>query len=89
MENVPVTATRQHNSALSELIEGFQDASYAVRIQPKILNATNCAVPRDRRRLFLMGAKRGTGMPDYPAPTTMLGLQARPRERDDEGNHSG
>jgi DNA (cytosine-5)-methyltransferase 1 len=34
-----------------------------------VLNAADFAVPQDRQRLFLIGARRGLPMPDYPAPT--------------------
>jgi len=72
MENVPGMATGEHTRLLSELIEGFQRAGYAVRIPPRILNAANYGVPQDRRRLFLLGARRGTALPDYPAPQSVL-----------------
>lgn len=75
MENVPGMATGLHTRLLSELIEGFQEAGYAVRIPARILNAANYGVPQDRRRLFLLGAKRGIALPNYPSPQSRLPLR--------------
>src|SRR5271154_4136881 len=72
MENVPGMATGHHTRVLSELIEGFRRAGYAVRIPPRILNAANYGVPQNRRRLFLFGARRGTSLPEYPSPQSIL-----------------
>ena len=76
MENVPGMATGQHTRLLSELIEGFRRAGYAIRIPPRILNAANYGVPQDRRRLFLLGARRGTSLPDYPSPQSILPMRS-------------
>ena len=71
MENVPGMATGQHHRLLDELLERFDRDGYAV--QHQILNAANFGVPQDRRRLFLIGYRRGAGLaarPDNPAPTS-------------------
>lgn len=71
-ENVAGMATGHHHALLDELIEGFEGLGYAVRMPFKILNAGNYGVPQDRRRLILIGARRGTKLPDYPAAATRL-----------------
>jgi DNA (cytosine-5)-methyltransferase 1 len=72
MENVPGMATASHTALLSELIERFQNLGYRVRLPYQILNAANFGVPQDRKRLFLVGARRGTALPDYPQALTAL-----------------
>lgn len=69
MENVPGLATGAHHQLLDELIEKAEAAGYRV-VQPyQILNAADFGVPQDRRRIFLLGARRDVRMPEYPAPT--------------------
>ena len=72
MENVPGMATGQHTQMLDELIDGFREAGYRVRLPYRILNAANYGVPQDRRRVFLLGARSDTRLPDYPRATTRL-----------------
>ena len=72
MENVPGMVTGPHNDLLFELIKRFGELGYKVRMPYKILNAANFGVPQDRRRLFLIGARSTTTLPEYPAPVTML-----------------
>lgn len=70
MENVPGMATGAHNQLLRELVAGFEEAGYRVRLPYRILNAADYGVPQDRRRLFLLGARKDYPLPDYPLPTT-------------------
>jgi DNA (cytosine-5)-methyltransferase 1 len=72
MENVPGMVTGPHNDLLFELIKRFGELGYKVRMPYKILNAANFGVPQDRRRLFLIGARSTTTLPEYPEPVTML-----------------
>lgn len=69
-ENVKGLTVGQHRRFLDELIEEFESIGYEVRKQWKVLNAFHYGVPQDRQRLFLLGAKRGLRVPDYPAPLT-------------------
>ena len=71
MENVPGMATGAHTALLSELVDRLKDIGYKVRQPHRILNAANFGVPQDRRRLFLLGARSDTFLPEYPAPVTM------------------
>ena len=70
MENVPGMATAAHTQLLRELIAGFDDAGYRVRLPYRILNAADYGVPQDRKRLVLLGARKDCPLPNYPAPTT-------------------
>jgi DNA (cytosine-5)-methyltransferase 1 len=66
MENVPGMATGSHTALLSELISNFKELGYKIRLPYKILNAANYGVPQNRRRLFLLGSRADTFLPDYP-----------------------
>lgn len=73
MENVPGMATGQHHRLLDELLERFDRDGYEVRHD--ILNAAHFGVPQDRRRLFLIGYRRGAGLtspPRHPTPTSRI-----------------
>ncbi len=65
-ENVKGLTVGKHSKFLEELIEEFESIGYAVRKNWQVLNAAAYGVPQDRQRLFLLGAKRGKRVPDYP-----------------------
>ena len=65
MENVPGLMMKKHRQYLDEAIDRFWAAGYVVR-SPVILNAADYGVPQNRRRLFLIGARRGCDLPTYP-----------------------
>ena len=80
-ENVKGITVGRHKKFLSELIDAFEaDGAYNVVRDWKVLNATNYGVPQDRQRLFLMGARKGEPVPDYPKVTTAR----RPEDYDDD-----
>lgn len=66
-ENVKGLTVGKHRSFLDEIIGAFEEAGYAVRTPWQVLNARNHGVPQDRERLFLLGARRGMSLPDYPS----------------------
>jgi DNA (cytosine-5)-methyltransferase 1 len=68
MENVPGMASGDHHQLLDELIDRFDEADYRVVKPYAILNAANYGVPQDRRRLFVIGARKGIRQPHYPEP---------------------
>jgi DNA (cytosine-5)-methyltransferase 1 len=68
-ENVKGLTIGKHRKFLEEVIVAFDHAGYQVLLPWKVLNAANYGVPQDRQRLFLVGAKKGKPLPDYPAPT--------------------
>lgn len=65
-ENVKGLTIGQHRQLLDELIDAFQDNGYNVLLPYLVLNAADFGVPQDRRRLFLIGAKKGLPLPKYP-----------------------
>jgi DNA (cytosine-5)-methyltransferase 1 len=68
-ENVKGLTIGEHKRFLEEIIEAFQGAGYVVEENYRVLNAADYGVPQDRRRLFLMGARKGYTLPKYPQPT--------------------
>jgi DNA (cytosine-5)-methyltransferase 1 len=69
-ENVKGLTVGKHRKFLDELIQEFDRVGYWVVESWKVLNACEYGVPQDRQRLFLLGAKHGSKLPQYPAPTT-------------------
>ena len=68
-ENVKGLTVGPHKKFLSEIIEAFEDKGYEVEKRYRVLNSANFGVPQDRRRLFLLGARRGMPLPSYPEAT--------------------
>lgn len=88
-ENVKGLTVGRHRQFLEELIEAFDQRGYRVRLPWHVLNAASHGVPQDRKRLFLLGAKKGLKLPAYPISTTsragiegMGGLIAGPTCKD-------
>ncbi len=84
-ENVKGLTVGSHRRFLEELIEEFEASGYEVRMPWAVLNAASYGVPQDRKRLFLLGAKKGLAVPLYPHPATFhpgrhpeVGLQPGP-----------
>ncbi|MBD8879801.1 DNA cytosine methyltransferase [Rhodanobacter sp. 7MK24] len=69
-ENVKGLTLGKHRKFLEELIAEFTRNGYQVRNEWRVLNAYNYGVPQDRQRLFLMGAKKGRKVPEYPDAIT-------------------
>ncbi|KAH0543329.1 hypothetical protein GP486_008585, partial [Trichoglossum hirsutum] len=69
-ENVKGITVGQHKKLLEEFIEIFQESGYEVRLPYRVLNAAHFGVPQDRQRLFLLGAKKGLPLPNYPDPSS-------------------
>ena len=69
-ENVKGLTVGRHRQFLNELVEAFDKAGYAVRQPWKVMDAAHFGVPQHRERLILIGAKKGTPLPEYPMPTT-------------------
>lgn len=69
-ENVKGLTVGKHRKFLEELIEAFDQRGYSVHLPWLVLNAASYGVPQDRKRLFLLGAKKGLALPTYPHATT-------------------
>lgn len=83
-ENVKGLTVGRHSKFLEELIEKFEQQGYEVRLPWQVLNAVSYGVPQDRKRLFLMGAKKGLPLPVYP-----LALTSRAGKSEAEGASAG
>ena len=67
-ENVKGLTLGKHAQFLDELIESLGNAGYDVLTPYQVLNAADYGVPQDRRRLFLIGTRKGLTVPQYPQP---------------------
>jgi len=65
-ENVKGLTVGKHAAFLEELIDALDQAGYDVLLPYKVLNAADFGVPQDRRRLFLIGSRKGLPRPEYP-----------------------
>jgi len=68
-ENVKGLTLGKHAEFLNELIAALDESGYDVLLPYKVLNAADFGVPQDRRRLFLVGTRRGLKLPKYPEPS--------------------
>jgi DNA (cytosine-5)-methyltransferase 1 len=71
-ENVRGLTVGEHKKFLKEIIAEFKAKGYKVQEDYQVLNALNFGVPQDRKRLFLMGARKGHRLPEYPLKTHEL-----------------
>ncbi len=70
-ENVKGLTVGKHKKLLYELIEAFEAGGYTVCREWRVLNAASYGVPQDRQRLFLLGARKGLPVPEYPDALTV------------------
>ncbi|MBN6422377.1 DNA cytosine methyltransferase [Escherichia coli] len=70
-ENVKGLTVGKHKQFLVEIMDAFRDGGYDVVSDYKVLNAADYGVPQDRRRLFLMGGRKGIALPSYPEPLSI------------------
>lgn len=66
-ENVRGLTFGAHKAFLTEVVETLQGSGYKVLLPYRVLNAADFGVPQDRKRLFLIAARRGIALPAYPA----------------------
>jgi DNA (cytosine-5)-methyltransferase 1 len=69
-ENVKGLTIGAPRRILEETIVEFDKHGYDVLLPYRVLNAADFGVPQDRRRLFLIGARRGLPLPEYPMEGT-------------------
>lgn len=65
-ENVKGLTIGRHRQFLEEIIDSFYESGYEILLPYRVLNAADFGVPQDRKRLFLVGAKKGNKIPSYP-----------------------
>lgn len=74
-ENVKGLTVGKHRQILDEMVGAF-DPEYRVLLPYRVLNAADYGVPQNRKRLFLIGARKGESLPSYPKecnePVTVL-----------------
>jgi DNA (cytosine-5)-methyltransferase 1 len=68
-ENVRGLTSPKFQPVLNKLIEDFEVIGYQIRKPYLVLNAADYGVPQNRHRLFLLGARQGDRLPNYPLPT--------------------
>ena len=66
LENVKGLTVGKHAKFLSELISELKRIRYSVLLPYRVLNAADYGVPQNRQRLFLIAARAGQALPDYP-----------------------
>ena len=71
-ENVRGLTLGQHSRFLEEIIHEFRAHGYRIAEEYRVLNAAHYGVPQSRQRLFLLGARKGHSLPEYPMPTHQL-----------------
>lgn len=70
MENVAGLMVGAHRQLLDEVVEEFESSGdYDVVSPVQVLQAADYGTPQSRRRLILLGARKGLRLPTYPAPT--------------------
>ncbi|GFM59775.1 cytosine-specific methyltransferase [Pseudomonas cichorii] len=67
-ENVKGLTLGKHAEFLQELVTALNEAGYDVELPYRVLNAADYGVPQDRKRLFLLGTRRGLVPATYPEP---------------------
>jgi DNA (cytosine-5)-methyltransferase 1 len=75
-ENVRGLTIGAHRKLLEEIIGEFQKNGYGVLEDYQVLNAAHHGVPQNRQRLFLMGARKGFPLPEYPEATHEVNRRA-------------
>ena len=71
-ENVKGLTVGTHKKFLSEVVDAMTAAGYEVLLPWQVLNAADFGVPQDRKRLFLIGARKGLPLPAYPKPVARV-----------------
>ncbi|MDR2372897.1 MAG: DNA cytosine methyltransferase [Bifidobacteriaceae bacterium] len=68
LENVAGLTVGNHRQLLDEVIETMGVAGYDTLAPYKVLQAADFGTPQSRKRLILMGSRRGVEIPQYPRP---------------------
>lgn len=68
-ENVPGIASGKHQRFLKELLSDFDRIGYNVAMPYRVLDASSFGVAQARKRLILIGSRKGLDVATYPDPT--------------------
>ncbi len=74
-ENVRGLTQGAHKAFLDELVEALEACGYQVLKPYRVLNAADHGVPQDRKRLFLVAARSGQALPNYPTPMARVNVE--------------
>ncbi|UOR02390.1 DNA cytosine methyltransferase [Leucobacter allii] len=79
MENVAGLMVGNHRQLLDEVVEMFEASEEYDVVKPvKVLQAADYGTPQSRRRMILLGARKGVELPIYPeathTPRTVKGI---------------
>lgn len=79
MENVAGLMVGKHRQLLDEVVEALEvGGDYEVVTPVKVLQAADYGTPQSRRRMILLGARKGVALPEYPdathTPRTIKGV---------------
>lgn len=66
LENVKGLTMGAHRAFLDEVVQALSQSGYEVCLPYRVLNAADFGVPQHRQRLFLMAARSGQSLPEYP-----------------------
>jgi DNA (cytosine-5)-methyltransferase 1 len=70
MENVAGLMVGGHRQLIDEVVELVEaDGAYRVVTPIKVLQAADYGTPQSRRRVILLGARKGITLPEYPTAT--------------------
>lgn len=70
MENVAGLTVGRSKQILLDILAKFKECEYEVKEDYQVLNAAFFGVPQSRKRLFLIGCRKGLELPEYPYPIT-------------------
>ena len=70
IENVRGVLFSRTSATLQECLDRLGHAGYSVVTPIRAINARDFGVPQNRERVFIIGARKGMRLPEYPAPAT-------------------
>jgi DNA (cytosine-5)-methyltransferase 1 len=73
LENVEGIQLGAAKAVLQEFLKRVRDVGYSYVDPIQVLNAAEFGVPQLRRRVFVLGYKRGLKAPEYPKPVYVVG----------------
>lgn len=75
IENVKGLITKKYQAFAEAVVREIESAGYIIHRPLQVLNAVNYGVPQRRERLFILGAREGLTIPQYPQ---ILTTRAKP-----------